>query len=42
MMDQEVKNKFIEFRARGLTYNKILVKLGVSKTTLINWSKDYE
>jgi len=42
MMDQEVKNKFIEFRARGLTYNKIAVKLGVSKTTLINWSKDYE
>ena len=42
MMDQEVKHKFIEFRAQGWTYNKIAVKLGVSKTTFINWSKDFE
>ncbi len=42
MMDQEIKHKFVEFRAKVLIYNKIAVKLGASKTTLINWSKIFE
>ncbi len=42
MTDPEIKNKFIELRAAGLTYNKIAEELELSKRTLIRWSKDYE
>lgn len=40
MKTQETKEKFIELRAKGLSFKKIAKKLGVSKHTLINWSKD--
>ena len=37
MKDIETKNKFIELRAKGLSYAKIARRLHVSKQTLINW-----
>ncbi len=42
MKDLETKNKFVELRAKGLTYDKIADELEVTKRTLINWSKDFE
>jgi transcriptional regulator with XRE-family HTH domain len=40
MKDTETKCKFLDLRAKGLSYNKISEEIGVSKQTLINWSKD--
>lgn len=34
------KEKFIELRAKGLSFDKISKELHVSKPTLIEWSKD--
>ncbi len=39
MKDCETREKFIELRVKGLSYEKIAQELGVSKQTLINWSK---
>jgi DNA-binding XRE family transcriptional regulator len=36
----EVKERFIELRAAGLSYEAVSKEMGVSKQTLINWSKD--
>lgn len=38
----ELKNQFIELRAKGLSYQKIARRLKVSKSTLANWSTDLE
>ena len=40
--DNETKNKFIELRAKGLSFDKISKELGVTKLTLIQWSRGYE
>ena len=37
-----VKEKFIELRAKGLSFDKIVGILGKSKQTLIDWSKELE
>ena len=37
----ELINEFIELRALGYPYDEIVSKLGVSKVTLIRWSKKY-
>ena len=37
----ELKQKFIEMRAKDISYDKISKQLGVSKQTLINWSKEF-
>ena len=42
MRTQEEVQKFIQFRADGLAYEKIAVRMGISKWTLINWGKKYE
>ncbi len=42
MNDNSVKEKFIELRSKGLTYNSIAEEIGVSQRTLIRWSKDFE
>ena len=42
MKTQKVKEKFIELRAKGFSYNKISKQLKVSKQTLINWGRDFE
>lgn len=34
------KEQFIELRAKGYSYQKIADELGISKPTLIDWSKD--
>lgn len=33
--------KFIELRARGLSYDKIASETGTSKPTLLKWASDY-
>lgn len=40
MKPTDVKEKFIELRAAGLSYDKIAVKLKTSKPTLIKWEKE--
>lgn len=40
MKDIESKNKFIELRAKGLSFDKIAQELNISKQTLITWSKE--
>lgn len=40
MQTLETKNRFIELRAQGLSYDKIAQELQVTKQTLINWSKE--
>lgn len=39
-MSMTEKQAFIELRAKGITYEKIAKKLGKTKQTLINWSKE--
>ena len=38
----ETKERFIELRAKGWSFDKIAKKLGKAKQTLINWSKELE
>jgi len=42
MRDQETKEKFVELRAKGLSFDRIAAELETSKQTLINWSKELE
>ena len=42
MKDQETKEKFVELRAKGLSFDRIAQELETSKQTLINWSKELE
>jgi len=41
MLPVEVKEKFIDLRAQGLSYSRISERLRVSKQTLINWGSDF-
>lgn len=38
----ETKERFIELRAKGLSYDKIAKRLGKAKQTLIDWSKELQ
>ncbi len=38
----ETKERFIELRAKGWSFDKIAKELGRAKQTLINWSKELE
>lgn len=42
MKKAELKEKFIELRAVGHSYVKISEMIGVSKQTLINWSREFQ
>jgi hypothetical protein len=42
MKDQETKEKFVELRAKGLSFDRIAAELETSKQTLINWAKEFE
>ncbi len=42
MRDQETKNRFIELRAQGYSFQRISEELQVSKPTLIDWSKEFQ
>lgn len=38
----ETKERFIELRARGYSFDKIAKELGKAKQTLVDWSKDLQ
>lgn len=40
MKDLETKNRFVELRAVGMSYQQIAKDLSVSKPTLIEWGKE--
>lgn len=40
MNDSATKLQFVELRAKGKSFAKISNELGISKTTLIDWSRD--
>ncbi len=40
MKNQQTKERFIELRAKGFSFERIAKELKVSKQTLINWSKE--
>ena len=42
METTEQKEKFIELRAKGYSFDKIAKELGRAKQTLIDWSKELE
>jgi transcriptional regulator with XRE-family HTH domain len=41
MEDNKTKEKFIELRASGLSYSKIAAQLGLGRSTIQRWSKDF-
>ncbi|RKQ17494.1 helix-turn-helix domain-containing protein [Ureibacillus endophyticus] len=41
MKNNETRQKFIEMRAKGISFDKIAKELKVAKSTLIEWSKTY-
>jgi hypothetical protein len=41
MKDVAVKERFVELRARGWSFNRIAKELKVSKQSLINWSREF-
>lgn len=42
METRDIKEQFIELRAKGNSFDKIAKKLGKSKQTLIDWSKELQ
>jgi transposase len=42
MKNTDTKEKFIELRAAGLSFDKIAAKINVSKPTLLKWNKELE
>lgn len=42
MKDPKTKQQLIELRAAGYSFDKIAKKLMVAKSTLIDWSKEFE
>ena len=42
MKDNKTKDRFIELRAQGLPLAKIAAKIGASKTTLVNWEREFK
>lgn len=42
MTDIETQNRFVGLRAEGWSFDRIAQELGVSKPTLINWSRKYQ
>lgn len=40
MKTTEQKSKFIELRAKGMSFDKISSELNISKTTLLKWNKE--
>ncbi|MEH7340857.1 hypothetical protein [Priestia megaterium] len=41
MKDNETRRKFIELRAKGISFSKIAKELNIAKSTLIAWSKEH-
>jgi Tfp pilus assembly protein PilO len=42
MHDEKTVNRFIELRASGWTYARLMTELNVSKPTLIGWSRKHQ
>ena len=42
MYDEKTVQRFIELRASGWTYARLMTELNVSKPTLIAWSRKYQ
>jgi len=42
MKDSKTKQQFIELRASGYSFDKISKQMKVAKSTLIDWSKEFE
>lgn len=42
MKTMEEKQKFIELRAKGISFDKIANELRVSKPTLLKWNQDFQ
>jgi len=42
MHDEKTVQRFIELRAQGRTYAQLMTELGVSKPTLIAWSRKHQ
>lgn len=42
MESLDVKEKFIELRAKGYSFDKIAKELGKAKQTLVDWSRDLQ
>jgi len=42
MKDNSDKEKFIELRAKGLSFSKISQEIGVSKPVLIKWNSEFQ
>lgn len=42
MTDLETQNRFVGLRAEGWSLDRIAQELGVTKPTLINWSRKYQ
>jgi hypothetical protein len=42
MHDDKTVQRFIELRAQGWTYTRLITELNVSKTTLIGWSRKHQ
>mgnify|MGYP000470939178 CR=1 FL=1 len=42
MKNNKIKQRFIELRAAGHSFDNIAKQLEVSKSTLIDWSKEFE
>jgi len=40
MKDTKTKEKFIQLRGNGLSFDKIVEEIGVSKGTLLKWDKE--
>ena len=41
MHTEDKRNQLIELRAAGLSFDKIAAEIGVTKKTLIEWSKEF-
>ena len=42
MNDVETQQKFISLRAQGISFQRIMEEIKVSKPTLINWSRKFQ
>jgi len=42
MIEPDIKERFIELRSQGMSFATIAERLNVAKSTLIDWSKEFQ
>ena len=42
MYNNDIRNRFVEHRARGISLDKVTSLLGVSRTTAVEWNRKYK